>query len=368
VKRRARITGALPEESMAVAAAGAGVGLESIASGSSSVELLGSRKTLSGFAAPENLKRAFLFFNRRKAGGFTVDDLHATLAELGHVDPPAPAPPQRTAGADAAAAGDEDAAGGGSAEGGGTVAPPPPPERAPTLGGISSPSRLKLPPSGTSPTRRGGGGPTVALVPAPPSSFTARAASDAAAMELAWELGMTAGGGVLAEPTLPFGHAAPPAFDPLAATLGAGARALVSALFHRLRGRGDPGNTGAPIRGFSLAVAPEDAVTFVHLVQWSAPLSKALVRMRQRVQAAFLASASTGGGGKDFEKAFRKVDENGDGVMSVAEFTRALGPLMQHLSPAELQELVDNFDVDGSGVSAGGLALGERAQPLVALY
>jgi hypothetical protein len=379
VKRRALIAGALPEESMEVAAAGAGVELSSVAEGSSTVELLGSRKTLSGFVAPENLKRAFMFFNRQKAGGlgFSVDDLHATLAELGHVDAPAAA--RRPSDLEVEAAGAEGRLGGGDGAAEAVASAPPPPDKAPVLVGLTSPSRLKLPlgsgggsplrrgGSAGSPTRRsgsGGSGPTVALVPAPPASFSARAASDAAAMELAWELGMTEGGGVLLEPTLPFGHAAPPPFDPLADSLAAGARALVTALFRRLRGHGDPGKMGAAVRGFSLRVEPEDRVTFVNLVQWCAPLGKALVRMRQRVQAAFLASASTGGGGKDFEKAFRKVDENGDGVMSMAEFSRALGPLKQHLSPAELQELVDNFDMDGSGVRSAPRARKGRRQHL----
>ena len=67
------------------------------------------------------------------------------------------------------------------------------------------------------------------------------------------------------------------------------------------------------------------------------------------VQLASHVPATTGGGGKDIGKAFRKVDENGDGVMSVAEFIKAIGPLAHALTPVELQDLIDQFDKDASG-------------------
>jgi len=71
--------------------------------------------------------------------------------------------------------------------------------------------------------------------------------------------------------------------------------------------------------------------------------------MREKIQGAFLASATTGGGGKNLQQAFLKIDSNGDGVLSVQEFIKAIGPLARLLSATELQDLVDQFDKDASG-------------------
>ena len=125
------------------------------------------------------------------------------------------------------------------------------------------------------------------------------------------------------------------------------------AVYRRMLGESDPGLTSTPIRGFSLAPAPGarplPELCYTHFVAWAAPLGKKLKRMRERIQGAFLASATTGGGGKDLTRAFLKIDSNGDGVLSVAEFIKAIGPLARALSPMELQDLVDQFDKDASG-------------------
>ena len=183
---------------------------------------------------------------------------------------------------------------------------PPPASQAPQLVGLTSPSRLKhAPRNGGSPQRAHSHAPTVSLFAAPQPSFSQRASSDAAALARAWEaeaaVAVAEGGSGVAAAAealsnMPFGHAAPPPWDPYASTLAAGARALVIALFRRLKGLPDPGKSGMPVRGFTLQLDSDDMLSYVDFVQWAAPLGKALTKMRQRVQAAFLASASTGGG------------------------------------------------------------------------
>jgi hypothetical protein len=83
--------------------------------------------------------------------------------------------------------------------------------------------------------------------------------------------------------------------------------------------------------------------------RWAAPLNTNMRRLREKVQEGFLAAATIGGGGKDFGRAFLRIDTNGDGVMSVAEFKAALGPLVARLTPYEMDCLTDYFDADGNG-------------------
>ena len=134
VRKRATVTGSMPLEAMPVASAGANVsedgeaegGWDGAQGGGSRAEvdaLLGPRTDPSGvFQNMSNLKRAFLFFDRQGKHSISVDELHATLAELGHVDAPS-----STLRASLAAGG----RGGGEAEGSselalGVSAPPPP--------------------------------------------------------------------------------------------------------------------------------------------------------------------------------------------------------------------------------------------------
>ena len=149
--------------------------------------------------------------------------------------------------------------------------------------------------------------------------------------------------------------------DPLAADLANGARAMVVALFNRLHGASDPGNTGVDLgtgdTGRALVLEAKDGgnrlsgvpITFNVFARWAAPLNTNLRRLREKVQSMFLAQASVGGGGKDFDRAFRRIDKNGDGAMSLPEFREVLGPLLRALSPSEMQNLCDYFDTDGSG-------------------
>jgi len=149
--------------------------------------------------------------------------------------------------------------------------------------------------------------------------------------------------------------------DPLAADLANGARAMVVALFNRLHGASDPGNTGVDLgsgdTGRALVLEAKDGgnrlsgvpITFNVFARWAAPLNTNLRRLREKVQSMFLAQATVGGGGKDFDRAFRRIDKNGDGSMSLPEFREVLGPLLKALSPTEMQNLCDYFDTDGSG-------------------
>jgi hypothetical protein len=149
--------------------------------------------------------------------------------------------------------------------------------------------------------------------------------------------------------------------DPLAADLANGARAMVIALFNRIHGASDPGNTGVDLgpgdTGRSLILDAKEGgnrlagvpITFNVFARWAAPLNTNLRRLREKVQSMFLAQATVGGGGKDFDRAFRRIDKNGDGNMSLPEFREVLGPLLKALSPSEMQNLCDYFDTDGSG-------------------
>jgi hypothetical protein len=74
-----------------------------------------------------------------------------------------------------------------------------------------------------------------------------------------------------------------------------------------------------------------------------------LERVLERTRAAFLALATTGGGGKDYAAAFRRLDLNANGTLSYKEFVAALGPLARELSSTELRELMDACDRNADG-------------------
>ena len=354
VKKRAKVHGVAPVESIAVLTAGARAKAQPPTS-REAASLLGSTTDTTGvYTAQDNLRRSFLFFDRRGVREVTVDDLHALCSELGLVNAPAPA--ARPAGYTLT---DNDSVESASS---------------------SSSQPLSLPPSEaelvglTSPSRLGAGRSLLVGLRVPDrESFAARSAADSAALHDAWmdlaagtesgagDLNATTGtapatitesssaASLLSTTTLPFGLPAPPTWDPLAADMSGGARALVMAVFRRLCGKTDPGVTKLSLRTFSLAFDADAFFNFSQFSHWASPLSFHLNRVREQVQSAFLASAYTGSGNRDFEKAFRKIDLNGDGVLSTVEFLAAIGPIARYLSPMEVTALVEHFDLDGTG-------------------
>jgi hypothetical protein len=247
-----------------------------------------------------DLRRAFTFLERVRGGGLIVAGLHATLVELGLVDPPPRLHMALTAGA------------------GGGMEPSLPLQAAqlaatpvPVMIGLSSPSR-----------------PAALARPRP-----------AAQPPNPWGKGPAGDGSELVG-------------DPCEADLGAASTALVVALFRRLRGEADPGTTGTAGPGAEWVDPMGNSLKSIPynvFARWASPLSTKLRAVREAVQRKFLANASTGGGGKDFDRAFRRMDTSGDGLLSVAEFKFALGPLLGTLDPLQLQQLLDFFDADGSG-------------------
>jgi hypothetical protein len=223
--------------------------------------------------------------------------------------------------------------------------------------GITSPSRLKIQPQ---PTAANPGTPSGAAAQRPPASPSPSPSPSPprAAMSSSFVASEPAGAsedatkGLLGDVVVP--------------ELSGGARAMVVCLFKRVHGGSDPGNTGASLLTRSegdnllsethgLATLP---LTYNLFARWAAPLNSKLRRIREKVQAEFLAQATIGGGAKDFPRAFRRIDRNGDGMMSVAEFRVALGPLVRSLDPHEMQALCDYFDADGSRVIDFGEFLG----------
>lgn len=291
-----------------------------------------------------NLRRAFLFFDRRNRKGLSVQDLHFTCAELGLLDPPRRPhlPASALPGADAAVSNTVDF----------TPTQPLNPVTAAEAAALRSPRRL-LPPS---PGRSGtGSGSSISNTLVPPMGASAaaqQAAADAAEADAYLYSDPTERG------------------DPVDAEMAAASRALAVALFRRMHGESDPGNSGAPIGVRTSARNPEEGAAFQRTAEalvsesqpvcaspltynlfarWAAPLGTFLRELREKVQADFLAAATIGGGAKDFDRAFLRIDANGDGVMSVSEFRSALGPIARVLTPQQEEELISYFDVDGSG-------------------
>ena len=354
-KKRSTIFGTAPRgEPPAVTAAGANV--TAAVTAREAMSLLGPTSDPSCiYASRNNLRRAFLFFDRRGEHAFSVLDLHQTLAELGLVD--APAAQTRRAPDD-------------NDEGEGGVVTPLAaalalPQTEATIVGLKSPSRLRRQPEGGD---RGEGGVLVHVHAARPSheSFVSRASAEVRALEDAWmQLSSDAGAGGVgdgslpvmgsltassaASATLPFGLAAPPTWDPLAAELTGGARALVCALFRRLLGHSDPGTTRLSSRGFSLGGEPTETINFATFARWAHPLSLHLQRMREQIQSAFLAATYTGSGVRDVDRIFKKLDLNSNGLLTTNAFIAAIGPLARFLDPQEIAALVEHFDPDGSG-------------------
>lgn len=135
--------------------------------------------------------------------------------------------------------------------------------------------------------------------------------------------------------------------------LGLASRAMVIALFRRMHGESDPGNSGV---AHPLLILEEDKeplckkpISFDIFSRWASPLNPKLRRIREKAQEAFLRNASIGGGDKDFSRAFKRIDRNGDGILSAREFRLALGRLVNALDPQEIQALTDYFDCDGNG-------------------
>jgi hypothetical protein len=344
-KRRSTISGAAPRgEAPAVVAAGANV--FSAVTAREADSLLGPTSDPSGiYVSRNNLRRAFLFFDRNGEHGFSLSNLHSTLAELKLVD--APAPRSRRA------PDDIDTREGATTPLSAALSLP---HSESSVLGLKSPSKLKH-----HPEVRHGEGVLVQVHSAPPvlESFVSRASAEARALEDAWmELSSgavaTSFSGALAtvsaaSATLPFGLAAPPVWDPLAAEINGGARALVHALFRRLLGLSDPGSTHLSNRGFSLGSEPTETINFATFARWAHPLSLHLQRMREQIQSAFLAASYTGSGVRDVKKFFTKIDQNGNGLLSTSEFIVAIGPLARFLNPQEIAALIEHFDLDGSG-------------------
>lgn len=262
-----------------------------------------------------DLRRSFAFFDRSGDKCITLNELHLTLAELKLVDPP----PRKFTGVAASEAS--------------CVEPSLPLEpavvasmtHAVPVGLVGSPKRPAL----TSPTK----GPRVPalLSPAAAPAAALEGSEDAVAQSALSALG-----------------------DPAEEEFGQAARALVTCVFRRIHGGTDPGLTRATMPASEDIFREDDPlvkrpIAYNVFSRWAKPLGTKLRKIREAVQRQFRASATIGGGAKDFPRAFRRIDKSGDGIMSVAEFKAALGPLLAPLSPYETQTLVDYFDCDGSG-------------------
>lgn len=264
------------------------------------------------------LRRAFEFFDRRAQRAFTIDDFHATLADLRFIAHPARVHSLATAAeieTTAAAVVRDGAAAQEEQENGGTLSP----------------------------------------ATAASAAFTATLPLDTLRMTM-------------------------PAVEPdLEERLAAGARRLAVAVFRRLHGEGDIGNSArAVISTASAEGLLEDThplsntpVTYNIFARWAAPLNTKLRRIRERIQDAFRAAATMGGGGKDYARAFQRlrspgrspvraggndsspvpatVDAASSRAITPAQFKSVLGAAVRALSDGELQTLVDYYDVDGDG-------------------
>ncbi len=313
-----------------------------------------------------NLRRAFLFFDRRSKKGFSVHDLHLTCAELGLVDPPGRPhlPAGNSASLNTSLRASSSLLNTSNAEldeifgrtstsinasAGVDLAPSQP------IGDEPSAELL----AALSPRRR--------LVNAPTTSFLDSTDADVDARMVALTK-------TLLRPVSDADRADPQEEqkrgDTLDRELATASRALVVALFRRMHGESDPGTSGAPIgvriskrdaaegerfQRAGEAMVSEDQplcqrpVPYNIFARWAAPLGTFLRELREKVQQDFLAASTIGGGAKDFDRAFARIDSNGDGVMSVAEFRVALGPIARMLTPTQEEDLIGYFDVDGSG-------------------
>lgn len=271
------------------------------------------------------LRRAFAFLDRRGKKEFSLSDLHATLANMGVVDPPV----RPYSGMEAVRTEMSDAAGtprrrsrghthdgdgeGGDAEG--------------AIGaGVDVSSEL------TSPSHR--------LVPnvtplSPP--YTPKPPSRSGS---------------------PSSRAASPSLEVQLADAG---HALVAAVFRRLHGEGDPGVSHHAATSATSGLTAADfeegnpilakPVTFNVFARWAMPLNGRLRKVREKLEESLRTLATMGGGAKDFARAFKRMsgghaaDEN----LGVKELRDVLGTVARTLSDEEVQCLIDYFDIDGNG-------------------
>jgi hypothetical protein len=277
------------------------------------------------------LRRAFAFFDRGHAKAVTLDEFHATLAELRLVDPPArlfSGLPMLHAGGGTAAA---------IEDGVGTEHARPAAEGAPDADATPAPPVVdvlsRLAPDTLSPGAR-------AAVRHPAAGSPRK---DAGSPEVA------------------------PGSVPVESTLSLAARRLCAAVFRRMHGEGDVGLAAAataaggagrashapPVaasaaRASAAAVlaslSDEDPVvckplTYNSFARWAAPLNSKLRRVRDKLELMFRAAATLGGGAKDFARAFRLLAKRHGTTssLSAADIRSLLGHQARTLSDAELQ-------------------------------
>lgn len=316
-----------------------------------------------------DLRRAFVFFDRRSKRVISVNDLHQTLSDLGFVDPPSPVQPfGNSTGISEGKAIPIDMHPGRSIADEGDISTVPNNDTTiPAIiqpGALTSPTKLKIPSSSMTTTNDNDLSPTKLDLSPMRTSYQNDAPNNGTDSSSNTDVASNLLG------------------DKIDAELRQGARALVVCIFKRIHGNSDPGNTGTSLltKGEADALLRDDVgllsgpgvvtsggtgyppalppITYNVFARWAAPLSTKLRRIREKVQADFLAQATIGGGAKDFARAFHRIDANGDGQMSIQEFRETLGPIGRTLESHEMQALCDYFDASGDGIIDFGEFLG----------
>jgi len=267
------------------------------------------------------LRRAFAFFDRRHVKAFTLEDLHATLAELRLVDPPA----REYAAVSAASA----------------------------VVGVDDDT-----------VERDGS----ALIPVTHVSVTTAAgAGDGGSAAAATEVSLAFAARRLCAAVFRRIHGEGDvglAIGVQPAKAGA-ARSAADGGGGGKRGHGERGSTPPPpptatARAGAAAAAAQlsdadavvrKAVTYNAFARWAAPLNSRLRLVRDKLELLFRSAATLGGGAKDFARAFRLLSaRHGTGSsMTAADIRTLLGHLGRTMTTAELQVLVDFYDENGNG-------------------
>lgn len=88
-------------------------------------------------------------------------------------------------------------------------------------------------------------------------------------------------------------------------------------------------------------------LTFAGLVRFIRPMSYSTQALLRKVVSAIAARSKSGGGSLDLTRAMARTDQSGDGELNLAELLTLCREVGQRPSPAELQAVLDYFDVDG---------------------